>query len=92
MNGDVIMEEETSLRQDPQVRVTVSEKHFNKWLAEQSSIARLKIRCDLAKESLPCLTSLVILVVISNVCPQALTWFVPAVLAWILRDLRKKGA
>jgi hypothetical protein len=55
------MPEEIEPRQNT---ITVPEKYFLKWLNTQSSIARLKIWCDLVKEALPYLTMFLVFLLV----------------------------
>jgi len=78
-----IREEETHM-------FPVPERHFNHWLKEQSKTSRLKIRCDLAKASLPYFTAIFILVFTTIVYQEALIGLAPTLVVWLLRSLKNR--
>jgi hypothetical protein len=74
------MEEETRL--DP--IANVPERYFPQWLREQSKTERLKLRYDLAKESVPHISALFVYALTLIFCKEALIVVLPIV-TWILR-------
>jgi hypothetical protein len=84
------MQDERQISAGTNISVTVPEKHFSQWLKEESKTTRLKIRCDLTKESFPYITVLLILALTSIVYREALIGVVPTVLTWTLHNLKKR--
>jgi hypothetical protein len=84
------MQDEGQESHSAKISVTVPEKQFGQWLKEESKTTRLKIRCDLTKESLPYVTALLIVVLTTFVPREALIAVVSPVLIWILHSLRNR--
>ncbi len=58
------MQQEKRQESGLQVSVAIPKKYFSKWLNEQSSIAKLKLRYDFAKAALPYSTMIIIFLLI----------------------------
>jgi hypothetical protein len=84
------MEHETQSSQTNKINVNVPKKQFSKWLREDSRTARLKIWCDLAKESFPYVSVVVVVGLTCFVYREALIVVVPSILTWLIH-LRKAG-
>ena len=78
-------------KQERLLGTTVPQKHFLKWMHEQSSITKLKLRYDLAKESLPYFTALLMLIFTGIVYREALIGVAPTLFAWIIHSLKKRA-
>jgi hypothetical protein len=72
-----------------QYSVTVPEKHFPKWLQDQTRIAELKIRYDFRKEALPHFTVITIFLLTALIYPVALVGIVPTLLHFVFKTMRK---
>jgi hypothetical protein len=88
VNGEQAVQDESQIRNGAKVTVTIPEKLFSQWLKEDSKTTRLKIWCDLAKESFPYITVLLIIVLTIFVYREALIAVVPP-LTWTLYNLWK---
>jgi hypothetical protein len=88
---EVFMEQKVNSIPAASTAISVPEKHFLKWLNEQSRIARLKLKYDLAKESLPYITALLMLIFTGLVYREALIGVAPTLFAWIIHALKKRS-
>lgn len=75
---------------DRDITVAVPEKHFLRWLHEESKITRSGFRYDLAKECLPYVTALLMLVFTGLFYPTALIGVGPTLIGWIVYALKKR--
>lgn len=59
LRGGAMLKENSSKNQ-----LAIPEKHFLKWLKEEASITRSKLRYDFAKEALPHCTMIIVFILV----------------------------
>lgn len=70
--------------------VDIPKRFFLKVVQIQSDITVLKMRYDLARESLPYVTALLMMIFTGLVYKEALIGVAPTLLAWVVHSLRKR--
>jgi hypothetical protein len=83
------MTEDNKPKQILDLEPVVPEKHFVKWMQMQFSISRLKILCDLTKESFPYLTVILLFILTAIIYPPALIVVIPSLITFLIKMSKK---
>ena len=81
------MPDEKDLNQDS---IMIPEKHYLKWLNEQSNIARLKLKYQFASEAMPYIVTLILFILTAVLCPTALIIVIPGLITLLVQVVKNQ--